>query len=327
MAKKIEDQILDKKTKEEIRNDLLEVINTKVKDEIVTSVVNDVKEAFDDEYKKEIREDISRDLIIDIKEDIRKEQNRLTRKKSFKIFRLYIYILALLALVGYLVYLLYNNGGLDILNKYKIVKNNGEETTITTTTAVTKDSVYYVSNYGYLVDLFYISNLELLKGSYNISNIDIADKLAMIYPKIAEEDIKKEGIIYSISEEVIKKNYISVFGENGGYRGANFNSNGLNYAYQESTKTYIAIDNNKTSDMLVKNIVISGAYENGLLKFTCYVALVKDNQIYNIFNVNESLGVYETDASIEQYKDSLSLVEYSFKEEKDNYYLYSIQKK
>lgn len=323
MAKKIEDQILDKKTKEEIKTELLEVINTKVKDEIVTSVVNDVKEAFDEEYKKEIREDISRDLIIEIKDDIRKEQNKLTRKKSFKIFRLYIYILALLALVGYLVYLLYNNGGLDILNKYKIVKN--DETTVTTT-APAKDNAYYISNYGYLVDSFYISNLELLKGSYTIDNIDIADKIAMIYPKIAEENIKKEGIIYSLEEEIIKKNYINVFGENGGYRGANFNSNGLNYAYQESTKTYIAIDNNKTSDMLVKNIVISGAYENGLLKFTCYVALVKDNQIYNIFNVNESLGVYETDASIEQYKDSLSLVEYSFKEEKDNYYLYSIQK-
>ena len=325
MAKKIEDQILDKKTKEEIKTELLEVINTKVKDEIVTSVVNDVKEAFDEEYKKEIREDISRDLIIEIKDDIRKEQNKLTRKKSFKIFRLHIYILALLALVGYLVYLLYNNGGLDILNKYKIVKN--DETTVTTTTAPVKDSAYYISNYGYLVDSFYISNLELLKGSYTIDNIDIADKIAMIYPKIAEEDIKKEGIIYSLEEEIIKKNYINVFGENAGYRSANFNWNGLNYAYQESTKTYIAIDNYKNVDSFVNNSIISASYENGLLKFTCYVGFVKNNQLYNVFNVNEALGNYESESSINNYKDSLSIVEYSFKEDKGNYYLYSIAKK
>lgn len=324
MAKKIEDQILDKKTKEEIKQEILEVVNTRVKDEIVTSVVNDVKEAFDEEYKKEIREDISRDLIIEIKDDIRKEQNKLTRKKSFKIFRLYIYILALIAVICYLVYLLYNNGGLDILNKYKIVKN---EVTTTTTTAPIKDSGYYISNYGHLVDSFYVSNLELLKGSYNVSNIDIADKLAMVYPKIAEEEIKKEGIIYSVDSETLKKNYNAVFGENGGYRGANFNSNGLNYAYQESTKTYIAIENNSNNNMSVKNVIINASSDGDILKFTCYVALIKNNNIYNVFNVNEALGIYENDASVSQYKDSLSLVEYTFKKEKDNYYLYSIAKK
>lgn len=325
MAKKIEDQILDKKTKEEIKTELLEVINTKVKDEIVDSVVNDVKEAFDEEYKKEIREDISRDLIIEIKDDIRKEQNKLTRKKSFKIFRLYIYILVLLAVIGYLVYLLYNNGGLDILNKYKIVKN--DETTVTTTTAPVKDSAYYISNYGSLIDNVKVSNLELLKGNYAVTNIDITDKLAMVYNNLKDEDIKKEGIIYTITDEAMSNGYKSLFGSSSLYKGSNFTVNGYSYAYQESTKTYIAVVGSNNTDSTIYNRIINATESNGLLKFTCYVGLVKNNQIYNVFNVNQVLGTYESDASIDQYKDSLSIVEYSFKEEKGNYYLYSIQKK
>ena len=99
MAKSIEDQVLDKKTKEQIRQELLEVINTKVKDQLVETVANDVKETFDAEKKEEIKEEISQELIIDIKEEINKEQKKLTRKKSFQVFRLKFLILLLIAVI------------------------------------------------------------------------------------------------------------------------------------------------------------------------------------------------------------------------------------
>ena len=47
MAKSIEDQVLDRKTKEQIRQELLDVVNSKIKNEIVETVANDVIETFD----------------------------------------------------------------------------------------------------------------------------------------------------------------------------------------------------------------------------------------------------------------------------------------
>ena len=126
MAKKIEDQVLDRKTKEQIRQELLDVINTTYKDEIVQDVANDVRATFDNEYKQEIKEEIETEIVDEIKDDIRKEQSKLSRKKSFKIFRLYIYILLLIAVIGYLVYQLYINGGLALLEDYQIVKKEPE---------------------------------------------------------------------------------------------------------------------------------------------------------------------------------------------------------
>ena len=324
MAKSIEDQVLDKKTKEQIRQELLEVINTKVKDQLVETVANDVKETFDAEKKEEIKEEISQELIIDIKEEINKEQKKLTRKKSFQVFRLKFLILLLIAVIVFLVYRLYLLGGIDLLNKVNIP---GIEQVTTTTQVVNKDFDYYLEKYGYLVNSFNVTNLELLKGTYNISDVDITDKLAMVYNSLGETDIVKEGIIYSVSNDVMKNSYIKLFGSEEGYRTSNFYVNGISYAYQESTTSYLAIVTGtitKANEFLYE---IESIKEDGTnIVITTKVGLVKDEELYNVFDVNNSLGkVSELKKS--DYLDKLSVVEYTFKKINNKYYINSISKK
>lgn len=321
MAKSIEDQVLDKKTKEQIRQELLEVINTKVKDEIVEVVANDVRETFDEEKKNEIKNEISNELIIDIKDEINKEQKKLNRKKSFKIFRLHVYILMLIAIVCYLVYLLYINGGLDIINKYEDIIRDRYHTT--TTVHVETDKATLINNYKYLVDGLYITNLELLKSDYLISNVDVTDKLAMVYNTLADTDITKEGIIYTITGDVMKNAYIKVFGSEDGYKGNNFSVNNISFAYQESTNLFIAVLTGVVYEpnKLYHDIIDVEQTKDSII-FTARVGLEKEDGIYNVFNLNESLGSKE-----EVKSDDLSLVEYTFKKIGDNYHIYKISKK
>lgn len=325
MAKSVEEQVLDKRTKEEIRQQLLEVVNTKVKDEIVEIVAQDVRNTFDEETKEEIKKEISDELVIDIKEEINKEQRKLTRRKSFKIFRLEVYILLLIAIVGFLVYKLYINGGLEFLNKYKIVPNN--EVTTTTTAVVNKDFNYYLNNYGYLVDTLKITNIELLKGNYNLDNVDVTDKLAMAYLSVSDENIIKEGIIYTLTEENLTNAYKSIFGTLDTYKANNFSVNGMSYAYQESTKSYIAVVTGNVSNGNTLVYDISQITEvGGNLVFTTTVGLVKDNKLYNIFDLVNPVEDY-TEIGIKNSLDKYSKVEFTFKNIEGKYYISNISKK
>lgn len=311
MAKSIEDQVLDRKTKEQIRQELLEVVNTKVKDELVETIANDVRESFDDEYKTEIKKEIEQELMIDIKEDLRKEQAKISRRKSFKIFRLYIYMLVLIAIICYLVYLLYNNGGLDILDKYKIVKQDATTTT-TTKALVVKDFNYYYSNYGHLIDKINITNYDLLKGNYNIMSVEVEDRLGMAYKNLSDDNINVEGMIYTFTDEVLKNSYKELFGSDDGYESRNFIVDNISYAFQDSTSSYIAIPTSVATEE-IKNIITDIKEENNKLIFTCKVALVKNfNEVYNINDLETSIGTITNESELTNFNEALSNVKYTF---------------
>jgi hypothetical protein len=166
MVKK-NDEVLDKKVRARLKEDVLNEINSTVKDELVENVVSDVKSTFNSNYKNEIKEEIKKDIVDDIQVSIKKDQAKLSRRKSFKIFRLNIYIILLIVCSCALVYRLYETGNIDI----NLCSNQTSETTTTsTTTTVVHDLDYLKNKYAYLLNNINITNYDLLKGSYNISH-------------------------------------------------------------------------------------------------------------------------------------------------------------
>ena len=138
--------------------------------------------------------------INDIKENIKEDEKKMSRRKNFKIVRLYIYILLLMAGSIFLIYKLYVTGNLDVVKDIKI-----STTTTTTTTALVKDLKWYMNKYGNILDNIKIDNVSLLKGNYDISKIDVKDKLAIAYNNLSSDSITKDGMIYSVKEEDLKK--------------------------------------------------------------------------------------------------------------------------
>lgn len=325
MAKKIEDQVLDRKTKEKLKKELLETVNTEMKDEIIANIASEVRTSFDKEYKNSIKEDIRDELVNEVKEEVRKEYAKISRRKSFKIFRLYIYLLVLLMIIGYLLYLLYNNGGIDILDKYQIVKKEEvKNTTTLTTTKAGKDAAYYYDNYSYLVDRIKINNYELFNGNYDVMNISSNDRLIMAYNNLSRDKVKVEGMIYTVLDKDIYESYQELFGTTEGYQVNNFKVNNISYAYQESTHSYIAVLMEEESSEKVINDITLIEEDGGNLVFTCLVAVLKDDNIYKVDDINESIGTYDENKGLSLYKDKLSSVKYIFKQVDGEYYLSNI---
>lgn len=321
MARKKEEVVIDKKTKEKLTEEILNEINTNVKENLCKKVVEEVKETIDLEYKDELKNKITDELVIDVKNEIKKEQNKLIRRKNFKIFRLYVYILLLIAVSVFAIYKLYITGNLAVISDYEVV----EKTTSTSTTQ-TKDFAWYLSEYGNILDNIHITNYELLKGNYKIENIDITDKLAMVYKTISTEDINVEGIIYNISEEKMVNAYKNVFGSDKGYRSANFTVDNLSFAYSNGSKAYLAIGDKLSSDETLMYKITDIKEGKDLLYVNAFVALIKDNKVYNIFDVNNTLGVLEN-RNIDSYLDSLSEVEFTFAKNNKKYYINAVTKK
>lgn len=327
---KNQESVLSPKEQEQLKKEALKVLHDEIKGELVSEVVSEVKKELDTvvkdveesinvEFKSELVEKVSSELEEEIKNNIRKEQAKLSRKKSWKIFRLDIYILVLLAFAGFLIYKLYNAGELEYI-KDKV--NNVLETTTTTkvtTTVKTKDML--INEYKYLVMDLNIDQIDLLINEVNVDDISDAYKLAIAYHNIKDEDIHKEGIIYQIKVETMEEATKKIFAKE--VKPTSFTVDGINYAYSESQKIYLAIVNEDIINNMTIGKEVYDVLENEKeIKIYAYVGAIIDNNVYNLKDLNTIIG--NTTSNLE-YKEKLSQIEYTFVKDGDNYYLTSIK--
>lgn len=328
MPKKDEVKI-PKKIKEEMTLEIIDELNSTIKEDITESVVNDIKKSFDQEYKDTIKNDIKDEIIVDIKKDISKEQKKLTRSKSFKIFRLYIYLIIVVAALVYLLFRLYETDNLTVINeKYTKATNTNKvtETITTTTTELVKDAEYYIKNYGYLMDKIKISNVELVKGNTLVATMSISDKLALAYANIDASKLVVDGIIHTLDEEYIKNSYEELFGNLDDYTQSNFTVNELNYAYSSSNNSYMAIGEEKENGY-VSNLLVNGYEENGVIVLEAKAYIIRNDSIYNPGNMNYRIASFTEGMDISRLQNRLLSVEYRFAQSDKGYNLISIVKK
>lgn len=320
MAKK-NDQIIDKKIRAKLKDEILAEINSTVKEELVETVKNDVKDSFDNTCKEEIKETIKKDIILDIENSLKHDQVKLSRRKSFKIFRLNVYILILLAISLFLIYRLYKASNIEI----KVIDKKTETTTVLdNTTAPIYDLNYYKDKYGYLLNEINITNLDLLKGSYEVKNISVSDKIAMAYKNLKDTDKIAEGIITKVDETVLKSSYDHLFND-GLYSNTNFVVDGMNFAYSESTKSYLAIGSSE-KNMQVLNSIYEIKEESNLVTISVYVGVNINNKLYNVNDLENSIKDLNG-SNIDDVVTSLSKLDYTFEFADGNFHLIKLTSK
>lgn len=323
-------QKLKNNVRREIEQELIEEFNGSLKQELTQDIVSDIKKSIDQEYKDGIKADIKTELIDDIKKEIQKDQKKVSRAKSFKIFRLYLYLLIVIACFGYVIYRLYQTDNLSIINEKYTRPTTTNVVGGTTTPEISedvKDLNYYISKYGYILDSLKISNTELLRGSYNVDAISLSDRLVLAYAGLDESDIFVEGIIYSVQETKMKEAYQKLFGTLDGYTQETFTVRGLNYAYSQSNSSYMAIGNIDNSVSYVNNVIMNIKEENDVVVFEVKTYIVKDNEIYNIFDLDSSLMSVQDNKDLSSIYSKLTNAEYRFKINDNGYKLESISAK
>lgn len=309
---------LTKKEKENIRKGVIEEINDDLRKELCDSIMSDINDRINDDYKDNLKETISNELIVDIKESIKADEKRLSRSKSFKIARLYIYILLLIACSLFLVYRLYVTGNLDVIKEIKT------DITTTTTTQEVKDLKWYMNKYGNILNNIKIDNVELLKGNYDFNKVDIKDKLAMAYKNLSDEQIVKDGMIYTVKDEDLKTSYKNIFGTENGYVSTSFKVDNVNFAYSSTNASYISIVNENISGNDIKMEITDIKGSDEVLEVTAIIALVKDNKIYNINDLNTEIKAYNSGESLKTIENSLSKLTFTFKKIDNNYYINTV---
>lgn len=290
----------------------LEKMENKLKDEL-------------NEYKTELKEEVRKEIEKDFREDLKKENDKVIRRKNFHIFRLDILIVILLAIIGFLVYHLYDIGELDNIFEHNS-KNNTEEKEEKKKEEKkeeSKDKEWYIKEYGYLVDSVRITNTDLLKETKDIKDMDSSDKLAIAYLTLDSEMISKEEMVYQVSNKDMEDAYIKLFGSDK-YKKSNFSINNLKYAYLSTTDTYIALNiDGEKEDTIISNYIDEIKEEKNNIIVSTYVYLDKDNQIFNINNLDKSLG--KSKDGVEKYLEKLSKVDYIFEKNNKEYSLVKIE--
>jgi hypothetical protein len=309
LLKEKKEEVLDKKTKEKMKEEIITDFNTTIKDDIVSKVADDIKESFNEDYKNALKDDLTVEIKEDIIRQVRKEQQKISGQKSFKIFRLYIYIFILIALICYVLYRLYMTDNLNIISS-KLDKALNRTTTqtvqvapdITTTTA--RPLSWYIDKYGYLLNDIQITNYDYYKNGIKVDEMNIENRLSMSF-NITDE-VEKEDEIYTISEEAIKKSYEKIFKDTETYSPYKFTVNGLKFTYSKKTENYLAI----SSEDLVKDEII---YEITDVKtdddnvvIEALVAIKRGNEVYSTLDPEVSLTKYSSKLNLSNYQNALS---------------------
>ena len=281
--------------------------------------------------KKEVKEekidltDIKDELQVYIDKEIKKgfkgEIDKLNRKvineKNKKIYFRDIIIVLLLLLIVYLLYLM---NEADYFDKYfisnnstNIVENNNNNKINEEKEVIIKEPTLeeLKSKYQYLLnnivisencnykDDYYNGNLSTnLKKYITLSNFDFESLVIDDYSIINADDFKIE--------------YNKLF--DGEYTNDSFDYNVNKIRYIEKLNSYI------TNSILIKDIsnikreIINIEVNNNDIVITTVEGVVKDNKLYNVVTLNEVKN-YKND-NISNYKDSLNIVKYVFKDNK-----------
>lgn len=316
-------EVLDKKSKEELKSQIIEEFNTNYKKDIIRDILDDIKSNIDTEYKNQIKNDIKDEISREIKIDIRKDEKKALRRKNFKIFRLSIYIIVLLSFSLFMIYKLYITDNLTIISsKLTLPVKEKEFSLKDKTTQITKDNNYYIDKYSYLLNNININN-DLIKNDIEVDDISIQDKLVIAYSSLGEEKINVDGDIITISEDVLQNKFNSIFGSDS-YKKSSFSVYGLNFAYSSAVDSYIAIGKLKSINY-INNYIVDVIESGNSVVFNTGSYIIKDDDIYNVDNIK--ITNYDKDTDISKIINKLSHYEYTFINIDGNYYLKSIKKK
>lgn len=342
MARKVVDDELDKKSKEEIKKEFINNIKKELNEDFKENLKEDIIKEIRYEANTVVKDDIKEQLIIDvnneIKENIRKQQRKMLRQKNFKIFKKNIFIMLLIAIVIYFGYCLWDVRYFDFMkdNEKSVSVNKEVDKQEEKEEKIVKDKAWYIKNYGYLLDNTKLSLLSdnyniyyLYSNNYNVSSIKDMIKLNMSYKLV--ENISENDYSYTIKEEDMKNAYYKMFGTYDYYNPTSFNVDCMQFYYNSYEKVYVAykITCDSTVSLRLKEEIKNMYEEDGKIIIETVMGVYNENNsylftYYNLYNPVAS--DFDKSKSVLDYEDVLNSYKYVFNKNEQGYYFESIEK-
>ena len=288
--------------------------------------------------KSEIREDlygeITNKINTESKKSLDKLEKRIIKYKNFSIFKRDLLILIFFIIILIETYVI-------IVNNYSIKKINDIDKNVsevnkdiiddnTNNHEEVKDKEWYINNYSYLMSNIK-TNLKdnkyyLYTNDYTIDTIDNSVKLNMAYQLLDKDKINNTDGVIKVSSSDLKDAYKKIFGSLNSFSNSNFSNDCINFIYNESLDTYIAIDINCEYDNNTILEQIENIYEenNNIIIETLVGVLNEDDRTLNTLDGNKVINNYKNQ-DLSEYIDELNKRIYIFENMENNYYLKEIK--
>ena len=281
------------------------------KEKKVKKKTNVKKEEFNlDEVKEELTIYIDKEIKKSIDDKLEKSYKKIIREKKRKIFFKNIIILLLTALVLYLVYLLNTVNYFDDILKIGRKNNNNVESTVVDTNVKTKTFSELKNEYSSLLDNIYINEKSNYIKDYYNGNLTNELKSYLSLNLVDFTSLEKEDNYNILDISLLKESYSKIF--DGELDSTSFNYNGNKINYFNKLGIYISASKLDNVNSNIKREIIDIKEKEDDVIITTIEGLVKDNKIYNILT-NKEVG---NGNDLVKYKDKLSTVNYTFKNNK-----------
>lgn len=283
------------------------------------------------EIKEEIKASLMEEITITIENETKNKldsiQKRIYRHKKVTIYKRNIIIIFLLVLLIFETKILFDNNLIPFLSKNscsnrEVITNNSKEEI--------KDTKWYIKKYSYLLDNIQTNlpkdNMNYLyTGNYNEESISNDIKLNMAYQLLKSSDINTSNGVITVREDKLKEAYSKIFGSTDNYQEGNFVNNCIQFIYNETFHTYMAISiscEEPTEKVLEE---ITSIYEEDSKIIIETIAGIKDST-NTLYQIDKTLVDESFSNNLIDYQDSLNKYKYTFKKVEDNYYFESIEK-
>lgn len=308
------------KVKSENSKELLKELDIKKED-----LIKDIKK----NIKDDLYDDISNRVDYEAKNKLDKMEKRIYRIKNLSILKRNIIILIFLAIIIYQAKILYDNNLLFNSNKKintEITQNKNDKDSNTDKDIIKKDSKWYIDNYSYLLDnvktnLDIQNKFYLYEKDHKINSIDNKVKLNMAYQLL--EDTESDNGVIRVNDDKLKEAYKKIFGRVDTYKQESFSNSCVQFVFNKSINSYIALDmdcedSNEEILRVIKNI----SENDGKLIIEAYVGIYnKDSN--KIKNINgKKYYEYNNSDSL----DNLYTYNFTFEKSDEDYYLSEITK-
>ena len=249
--------------------------------------IDEYLEVQQDNIMKDVSNKVNEQIETSVNKRMKEEEKKLIKGKNVKIIKRDFFIIMLLILIGYFAYCLYDVDYFHI--RTKIVekepdnssdvddKDNKDQDELNKPQEVVKDTLYYVSNYGYLLDYLELNDTGFLQLFTN-GTITNDLKLKLAYKNLSEDKIIIDNGMITFKPDDLLLSLKKVFGEDVTLDNQMFTYNNLTFMYYNDT--YIGL-NNTIENLGYTYQVIDAKEEGDALLFTVIVGRVLDDQLYN----------------------------------------------
>ncbi len=296
--------------------------------------IDKIESVIKTEIKDDLYNEITEKIDTESKKSLDRLEKRIIKYKNFSIFKRDLLIIIFFIIISVETYMIIANNysikKIDDTDKNIVEVNKNQDDKTDIDTEEVKDKNWYINNYSYLMNNIKTdlkdNKFYLYTGEHSVDDMDNSVKLNMSYQILDKNKINSNDGVIKVSSSDIKDAYKRIFGTLDSFSNGNFSNDCINFIYNATLDTYMAIDTScEANDNKILEQIENIYEENDNIVIETLVGVLnKQDKTLNTIDGNNVINNYN-DQDLSEYMDKLDKRTYIFEKREDNYYLKKVR--